>query len=114
MGIWLSAISSIGFPAVFAMYLIYQGHKEKQDYNNRIDEKDRDNRAFTNERITELREEIKEIRRESKEDKKLFEMSVNTFSKTVEKMDVLIKDVNEIKQDVKSLNKEVNEIKEIK
>ena len=107
MGIWLSAISSIGFPAVFAMYLIYQGHKEKQDYNNRIDEKDRDNRAFTNERITELR-------RESKEDKKIFEMSVNTFSKTVDKMDVLIKDVNEIKQDVKTLNREVYNIKEEK
>ena len=114
MGIWLSAISSIGFPAVFAMYLIYQGHKEKQDYNKRIEEKDKDNRVFTNERIAELREEIKDIKMENKEDKKLFEMSVNTFSKTVDKMDVLIKDVNEIKQDVKTLNRELYNIKEEK
>lgn len=114
MEFWLNAISSIGFPSVFAMFLIYQGYKDKQDYNKRIEEKDKDNRVFTNERIAELREEIKEIKMENKEDKKLFEMSVNTFSKTVEKMDVLIKDVNEIKQDVKSLNKEINDIKEEK
>ena len=114
MEFWLNAISSIGFPSVFAMFLIYQGYKDKQDYNKRIEEKDKDNRVFTNERIAELREEIKEIKMENKEDKKLFEMNKNTFSKTVEKMDVIIKYDNENKQDVKSLNKEINDIKEEK
>ena len=112
MEVWLNAIGSIGFPAVFASYLVYQGYKDKQDYNSWIEEKDKENRIFTNERISELRDEIKEVKRENKEDKKLFEMSVNTFSKTVERMDVLIQDVNEIKQDVKTLNKEVDSIRD--
>ena len=82
MEVWLNAIGSIGFPAVFAIYLVYQGYKDKQDYNSRIEEKDKENRTFTNERISELREEIKEVKRENKEDKKLFENPTSEYRGT--------------------------------
>lgn len=111
MNVIITAIGSIGFPSAIAVYLLWKRDKDKREFMDTLDKKDRENREFTNDRINEMKVELKEVKEENKEDKKMFKDALDTFQKSVIESKTIGNDISYIKTEMKDIKADIESIK---
>lgn len=111
MEVWITAVSTIGFPIACALWYMLKTEKDKKAYDERLDKKDAENRSFTNKLVDDLREEIKEVKEDNKSKEKIIRDVVNTnreLADTNSKLHASVSNIGDSVMDIKNEMKEMN------
>lgn len=80
----VGAITTLGLPTCLLLYYLWRSDKDKKEYNEKIDKKDAENRAFTNKLVDNLNLKITSLEDERNADKKIIQDIANTNKQLAE------------------------------
>lgn len=80
----VGAITALGLPTCLLLYYLWKTDKDKKEYNDKIDKKDEENRAFTNKLFDSMDVKITSLEEERKSDKKIMDTIVDTNKQLTE------------------------------
>lgn len=113
-------ITNAGFSIAVAVYLLLEQKKKDKENQDKIDQKDRENKEYINSQVDDLKqrleisqEESRRDKEESKKDKAMFAEALNCFNKALEKFDgieEMKEDISVVVEKVDKMEVEVNKV----
>lgn len=104
-------LESYGLPMVLAIGMYFKWNKDTKGFKKSLDEKEKENKKYTNERIGELKGELSLTRAEAREDKLLFKESLKSFEKALDRFTAIDDNIKDIKTEIKIIQNDIDDIK---
>ena len=113
MEIWLTAVTTVGFPIVACFWFAKRSDKDKKEYADKLDKKDVENREFTNKLVDNLNKKVEKLEDERRTDKMNMETMIKTNAQLSDTNSKLYDKIDNMDSKIEGVSKKVDKIETI-